>query len=86
MLPISKPERSITRRHRVRGSRTNQSLSQYFVPSEPVEELDMGDQPRSLKSYAIPSQEEPHNSIGAPPIKANNFELKPSLLSVVQQK
>ena len=45
----------------------------------------MGEQPRPLKSYAIPSQEEPHNSIAAPPIEANNFELKPSLLSAVQQ-
>ena len=44
----------------------------------------MDDQPYPLKSYAIPSHEEPHNSIVAPPIKANNFELKPSLLSAVQ--
>ncbi|XP_058745952.1 uncharacterized protein LOC131618812 [Vicia villosa] len=45
----------------------------------------MGEQPRPLKSYAIPSQAEPHNSIVAPSIEANNFELKPSLLSAVQQ-
>ncbi|MCI38543.1 hypothetical protein A2U01_0059771, partial [Trifolium medium] len=40
---------------------------------------------RPLKSYAIPSQAEPHNSIVAPAIEANNFELKPSLISLVQQ-
>ena len=85
VLPISEPERSITRRLRVRVSRTNQSLSQSSIPAEPVEEPDMGDQPRPLKSYAIPSQEEPYNNFVAPPIEANNFELKPSLLSVVQQ-
>ena len=85
VLPISEPECSITRRCRVRVSRTNQSLSQSSIPTEPVEEPDMGDQPRPLKSYAIPSQEEPHNNIVAPPIEANNFELKPSLLSAVQQ-
>ena len=84
VLLISEPEPSITRRRQVRVSRTNQSLSQSFIPAESVEELDMGDQPRSLKSYAIPSQEEPHNKIVAPPIEANNFELKPSLLSAVQ--
>ncbi|CAJ2652135.1 unnamed protein product [Trifolium pratense] len=44
-----------------------------------------GPQNRPLKSYAIPSQAEPHNSIAAPAIEANNFELKPSLLSAVQQ-
>ncbi|CAJ2638232.1 unnamed protein product [Trifolium pratense] len=42
-------------------------------------------QERPLRSYAIPSQAEPHNSIAAPAIEANNFELKPSLLSAVQQ-
>lgn len=41
--------------------------------------------PRPLNSYAIPSQDEPHNNIVAPAIEANNFELKPSLLSAVQQ-
>ena len=83
VLPISEPERSITRRRRVRVSRTNQSLSQSSIPAEPVQEPDMGDQPCSLKSYVIPSQEGPHNNIDAPPIEANNFEMKPSLLSAV---
>src|ERR1051325_962112 len=85
VLPIPEPERSIIRRRRVRVPRTNQFIPQYFVSAEPAKEPDMGDQPRPLKSYAIPSQEEPHNSIVAPSIEANNFELKPSLLSVVQQ-
>ena len=85
VLPIFEPECSITRRRRVWVSRTDQSLSQPSIPTEPVEEPDMGDQPRPLKSYVIPSREEPHNNIAAPPIEANNFELKPSLLSTVQQ-
>ncbi|XP_050875074.1 uncharacterized protein LOC127078683 [Lathyrus oleraceus] len=42
-------------------------------------------QNRSLKYYAIPSQAEPHNSIAAPAINRNDFKLKPSLLSAVQQ-
>ncbi|KAK2395303.1 hypothetical protein QL285_057048 [Trifolium repens] len=44
-----------------------------------------GPQGRPLRSYAISSQEEPHNIIAAPAIEANNFELKSSLLSAVQQ-
>lgn len=40
---------------------------------------------RPLKDYATPSEEEPHSSIAPPVIKANNFELKPSLLQDVQQ-
>ena len=85
MLPISEPEHSITKRRRVRLSRMNNSLSQYSIPAESVEEPNMREQPCPLKSYAIPSQEEPHNSIGAPPIKANNIKLKPYMLSAVQQ-
>ncbi|WJX45921.1 hypothetical protein P8452_32768 [Trifolium repens] len=48
-------------------------------------EMAEGPQARPLRSYAIPSQVEQHNSIAAPAIEANNFELKPSLLTVVQQ-
>ncbi|XP_050897642.1 uncharacterized protein LOC127104499 [Lathyrus oleraceus] len=44
-----------------------------------------GPQNRPLKYYAIPLQDEPHNNIVAPAIEENNFELKPSLLSAVQQ-
>src|SRR4051812_6866745 len=81
VLPILKSERSITVSRGLRRTRT-------LVPnptSEPVEESTMGEQPRPLKYYVIPSQAEPHNSIDAPAIEANNFEIKPSLLSAVQR-
>ena len=42
-------------------------------------------QNRPQKDYVSPSHEEPHNNIGAPAIARNDFELKPSLLQVVQQ-
>ena len=51
---------------------------------QPTEEMAAQPAPRPLKSYAIPLQYEPHNSIFAPPIEANNFELKPYLFSAVQ--
>lgn len=40
---------------------------------------------RPLRDYASPSQDEPHNNIVAHVIDRNDFELKPSLLQVVQQ-
>lgn len=40
---------------------------------------------RPLKDFALPSNEERHSSIVNPTIPANNFELKPSLLQIVQQ-
>lgn len=38
-----------------------------------------------LKDFFIESQDEPHSSIINPTIQVNNFELKPSLLQIVQQ-
>lgn len=40
---------------------------------------------RSLRGYAAPFQDEPHNNIDAPAIDQNDFELKPSLLQAVHQ-
>jgi len=40
---------------------------------------------RPLKDFVVPYQDEPHSSIVNPTIQANNFELKPSLLQIVQQ-
>ena len=40
---------------------------------------------RPLKEFSQPSDEEPSSSIVNPLIPANNFELKPSLLQLVQQ-
>ena len=39
---------------------------------------------KTLKDYVIPTKEEPNFSIVYPPIAENNFELKPSLISMVQ--
>lgn len=38
-----------------------------------------------LKDYVIPTEEEPRCSIVHPPIPNNNFELKHSLIGMVQQ-
>jgi hypothetical protein len=40
---------------------------------------------RTLKEYAIPSTEEPHAIIVYPKVEGENFEIKPALLSLVQQ-
>ena len=41
---------------------------------------------RPLKDFAQPSNEEPSSSIVNTTIPTNNFELKPSLLQLVQQR
>lgn len=40
---------------------------------------------KPLKDYVIPKDEELHSIIVDPPIAANNFEIKPSLIGMVQQ-
>lgn len=40
---------------------------------------------KPLNDYVIPTQDEPYCSIMHPPIATNNFELKPSLIGMVQQ-
>lgn len=45
--------------------------------------VDLVDDNKPLKDYVIPTEEEQHCSIGNPPIAANNFEIKPSLIGMV---
>lgn len=40
---------------------------------------------RPLKEFGVPSNDDPHSSIVNSVIHAYNFELKPSLLQIVQQ-
>ncbi|KAK2444055.1 hypothetical protein QL285_015110 [Trifolium repens] len=88
--PVNEPERLLSLRCRNLENRTriNQNQLETLTPEiveEPTLEMAEGPQNRPLRSYAIPSEIEPHNSIVAPDIEANNFEHKPSLLQVVQQ-
>ena len=39
---------------------------------------------RPLRDYATPLVDEIHDSIQRPTIQANNFELKPSIIQMVQ--
>lgn len=43
------------------------------------------DENKPLKDYAAPSTRGMRSSIRRPPIEVNNFELKPTLLSMIQQ-
>ena len=87
-IPIYDIERYLRLRRQIQEYLERNNLPSTKLPD--VEELKkMADlpapAPRPLKDYAVPSQAEPHNSIAAPAIARNDFELKPSLLSAVQQ-
>lgn len=68
--PISEPER-YTRAH----------LLLQRIRRAMAEEQDR----KPLKDFALPSNKEPHSSIVNPAIAANNFELKPYSVQIVQQ-
>ena len=63
--------RHIQEYHLLHNTQPHQSLES--PAPQPTEEMVANPAPRPLKYYAIPSQDEPHNSIAAPPIEANNF-------------
>ena len=69
--PIAEPERYA--RARLLLQRIRRAMA---------EERDL----RPLKDFAQPSNEEPSSSIVNPIIPANNCELKPSLLQILQTK
>src|ERR1044072_6486834 len=86
-IRINDIERYLRIRRRIQEHRELNNLPPSKLPD--IDELRrMAKQPpppRPLKDYAVPSQAAPHNSIAAPAIARNDFELKPSLLSAVQQ-
>ena len=78
---IDEIERFLNLQRRIREYRIKYNLPDPNIPiPKLVVEPEMAEGPQNcpLKYYAIPSQEEPHNSIAASAIEANNFELKPS--------
>lgn len=91
-LQFDEPERYLRLERRIRDLIREHciklNLHDLNIPtSESVVQPEMAEQVqnRPLKCYAIPLQDEQHSNIAAPAIESNNFELKPSLLSAVQQ-
>ena len=77
------PEIEKTARENRRRTRAQREIPQL------LEEEIMADQPpprRTLGDYATPNAEGCATSIVRPPIQANNFEIKPALLHLVQQE
>lgn len=70
--PIPEVERYIHLKHRIR---------ELIAIFKPMVEADN----HPLKDFAVPSQDEPHLSIIPPVIQANTFELKLSLVEILQQ-
>ena len=85
--PINKVERLVSIRRQIREYQIKYNLPETTFPNYSLLEPSIAEGPQNhpLKDYASPLQKEPHNNIAAPSIAQNDFELKPSLLQVVQQ-
>ena len=49
------------------------------------EEADRPQRPNTMKEFWRPIIQEEYSAVRQPPIEANNFELKPALITMVQQ-
>lgn len=83
--PVDEVERFINLQRRVHNFRIKYNLPFPKQKSESKPVIAEGPQNHPLKYYDVPSQEEPYNNITSPAINRNDIELKPSLLSVIQQ-
>ena len=62
----------------------NQRERLQVIPEEEEEEADRTQRPNTMKDFLRPIIQEEYFSIRHPAIEANNFELKPTLISMVQ--
>ena len=64
-------------------SMANQLERLQAIPEE--EEADKPQRPNTMKDFWRPIIQEEYSVVRQPPIEANNYELKPSLITIVQQ-
>lgn len=70
------PERNLHRRRREQTEARTQEMD---------EDQQLLQQPMTLDNYVLPHHQGPTSGVVRPAIQARNFELKPSLINMVQQ-
>ena len=58
---------------------------QAILEEEEEEEIERSQRPNIMEEFWRPIIEEEYSDVRQPPIEANNFELKPALITMVQQ-
>ncbi|MED6166659.1 hypothetical protein PIB30_111465, partial [Stylosanthes scabra] len=84
----SEPERTLFRRRREARRARQAALEQQFnmaTNNNDIPTHEEQNQRGTLGQYSQPTSEGCHSTILKPTIQANNFELKPSLIQLVQQ-
>ena len=63
----------------------NQREILQYILEEEEEEVEINQRPNTMEEFWRPIIQEEYSVVRQPPIEANNFELKPSLITMVQQ-
>ena len=89
MLPLdTKIERTLQNLRRITSAESknmeNQRKRLQAIPKE-EEEVERNQRPNTMEDFWRPIIQEEYSTVRQPAIEANNFELKPALITMVQQ-
>ena len=63
----------------------NQREKLQAIPKEEEEEVEITQRPNTMEDFWRPIIQEEYSAVRQPAIEANNFELKPTLITMVKQ-
>ena len=89
MLPLDiEIERTLQNLRRITSAESrnmaNQRQRLQVIPEE-EEEVKINQRPNTMEEFWRPIIQDKYSVVRQPPIEANNFELKPALITMVQQ-
>ena len=89
MLPLNTEiERTLQNLRRITSAKSrnmeNQRERLQAIPKE-EEEVERNQRPNTMEDFWMPIIQEEYSTVRQPAIEANNFELKPALITMVQQ-
>ena len=90
LLPLdSEIERTFQNLRRVTSAESrimeNQRKRLQVIPEEEKEEVERPQRPNTMEEFLRPIIQDEYSAVRQPSIKADNFELKPALITMVQQ-
>ena len=90
MLPLdTEIERTLQNLRRITSSESRNMANQrerlQAIPEEKEEEIERNQRPNTMEDFWRPIIQEEYSVVRQPVIEANNFELNPALITMVQQ-
>ena len=90
LLPIdTKMERTLNNLRRITSEESknmeNQREKLQVIQEEEEEEVERNQRPDTMEDFCMPIIQKEYSTVRQPVIEANNFELKPASITMVQQ-